>query len=577
MFRKPLSTILLVLMPALAARAGTLTQADIDGGAVPRAGDRVVLSDFSRLMPQDALSRTSVRGKWWLRSYKTDGGQAGTMLMTVERDMDKPETCLVPKVTYPLNVKGWYEVWVATYRGPYGGGIDVRLSGDDCFVHIDPQQVAHHPKRPKPRVGAIVEINYKPAVDLAGQSLIIQQPFGSYESFHWGFCEASLAYVRLIKLSDEQVKAFQTDQARQDRRTFAVDDDNFSRYWMWGGTDKHAILRIFEPYRYHDLAFFGLCMGAMASCHMPTPYTDLQLSDAGRLGDKRVNRTYQTFAREGVDFLTLATERAHQYGFKLMPTWRMSAPYFNGPKFKELAKYTLKGDHHRFNFACPEIHDFYAKLVRHFLETYNVDGFILDYTRHRVHFDKDQPDKVRYMNDFSAKMRKMVDEVGKAKGKKLLLCASFTEAPYSRSQPLLESQGIEVSAWIRNGYYDIIMPEGPNIDRYIEMTRGTSTRCFPRWDYTCDINADGLAPNIHDPTPKEDKTDRPINPHLGANDLEAGWLVLKEKGADGIYYFNNPEGMVGTRRIGHFDEVRERVKAGQVYGLIEGPMIALER
>jgi len=98
-FRKPLSTILLVLMPALAARAGTLTQADIDGGAVPRAGDRVVLSDFSRLMPQDALSRTSGRGKWWLRSYKTDGGQAGTMLMTVERDMDKPETCLVPKVT----------------------------------------------------------------------------------------------------------------------------------------------------------------------------------------------------------------------------------------------------------------------------------------------------------------------------------------------------------------------------------------------------------------------------------------------------------------------------------------------
>jgi len=565
----------LTVLPGAAADAKMLAQADLDGGAAPQPGDQVVLRDFSRLTPQDALSNKSTRGKWWLRPYKTDDGQEGIMLITVERDMDRPETCLVPQVTYPLNLNGWYEVWVATYRGPYGGGIDVRLTADDCFLHIDPQQVAQHPQRPKPRVGAIVEINFKPAVDLTGQSLVIQQPFGSYESFHWGFCEASLAYVRLIRLSDEQVKAFQADQARQDRRVFAVDDDNFSRYWMWGGTDKHAILRIFEPYRYHDLAFFGLCMGAMASCYTPTPYTDLQLSDAGRLGDKRVLQTYQRFAQDGIDFLTLATERAHRYGFKLLPTWRMSAPYFNGPKFKELARYTLKDDRKRFNFACPEIHDYYLKLTRYFLEKYDVDGFILDYTRHRVHFDRDQPDKTRHMNEFSAKMRGMVDEVSKAKGRKLLLAASFTEAWYAKSQPLLEFQGIDVAAWVRNGYYDIILPEGPNIDRYIQMTRGTSTRCYPRWDCTCDINAKALAPNIHDPTPKEDKTDRPINPHLGPDDLEAGWLVLHEKGADGIYYFNNPEGMVGTRRIGHLDEVRERVKTGRAYGIVEGPIVTL--
>jgi hypothetical protein len=573
MLREVILVSCLIMLAGLVAEAKTLTQVDLDRGAVPQPGDQVLLCDFAKLRPHDAFSKTSVRGKWWLRSYKTDGGQEGTMLMTVERDMDKPETCLVPQVAYPLSLKGWYEVWVATHRGPYGGGIDVRLTGDDCFLHIDPQQVAQHPKRPKPRVGAIVEINYKPAVDLTGQDLVIQQPFGSYESFHWGFCEASLAYVRLVKLSDEQVRAFQADQARQDRRIFAVDDDNFSRYWMWGAADKHAILRIFEPYRYHDLACFGLCMGAMASCYMPTPYTDLQLSNNGRLGDRRVNQVYKAFAKEGVDFLTLATERAHRYGFKLLPTWRMSAPYFNGPKFKELAKYTLKGDRNRFDFACPQVHDFYVKLVRYFLEKYDVDGFILDYTRHRIHFDKDQPDKVRYMNEFSARMRKMVDEVSKLKGRKLLLVASFTEAPYSRSQPLLEFQGIDVAAWVKEGYYDIIMPEGPNIDKYIRMTRGTNTRCFPRWDYTADINAKGLAPNIHDPTPKEDKKDRPINPHLGPDDLEASWLILQEKGAEGIYYFNNPEGMVGTRRIGHLDEVRERVKAAGVYGIVEGPSV----
>ncbi len=574
----------IALLAASPTHGRTLTQADLDRGVAPQPGDQVILRDFSRLKPQDALSKTSVRGKWWLRRYRTDDGREQTMLMTVERDMDKPETCLVPAVTYPLGLRGWYEIWVATYRGPYGGGVDVRLTGDDCFVRMDPQQVAFHPKRPKPRVGAIVELQYKPAADLTGQGLVIRQPFGSYESFHWGFCEASLAYVRLVRLSDAQVAAFRADQARADRRRIAYDDDNFSRFWMWGGKDKYDVLRTIEMFRYHDIGFYGLCLGANTALHVPTPYTDLKVPGGRRLGDERARKAFRAFQKQGIDRLTLMTERAHKYGIKMLPTMRMSAIYQRGPTYKALSKWVLKDGRH-LDFGQPQIREFFVKVVRYILETYDVDGFTLDFTRHCIHFNPDDPDKVVKMNTFCKAMRTMVNQVSAKKGRKLLLATTFSELDYVsgfqrhnfkinvKPAERLAIQGIDVQAWIKNGYFDIIMPEGVNIEKFIKMTRGTSTQCWPRWTYTTDRHGRRLGKNVHDPTPKEDKKDRAINPHNGPLDYEGGWLELLDAGADGLYIFNNAQGWPVLRRMGHPDEVRRRVRAGKVHGLIEGPAI----
>ena len=180
---------------------------------------------------------------------------------------------------------------------------------------------------------------------------------------------------------------------------------------------------------------------------------------------------------------------------------------------------------------------------------------------------------------------KLVDEVSAKKGRKLLLATTFAESNYVSGfqkhyfkvnvapKDRLPVQGIDVKAWVKNGYFDIIMPEGVNIETFIKMTRGTSTKCWPRWTYTCDRHGKVLGSNVHDPTPKEDKKDRPINPHAGPLDYEAGWLELRDAGADGLYAFNNAQGWPVMRRLGHLDEVRQRVKAGKVHGLIEGPII----
>ena len=587
MFVRLYVPLVLLLITSTLCRARVLSQSDLDDGVQPEPGDEVILQDFSKLTPQSALSQRSERGKWWLRPYKSNGDSGRVMLMTVERDMDRPELCLVPQVTYPLALTGWYEVWIATYRGPYGGGIDARLSGDDCFVHVDPQQVAWKPKGPKPRIGAIVEMNYKPAVEMNGQNLIFQQPYGSYESFHWGFCEASLAYVRLVRLSDEQAAAFKADQAAAERRVIAYDDDGFSRFWKWGGQDEHAVLRFLEPFRYHDIAFYGMCMGCTVATRVPTPRTDLQIAHGRRLGDKRANETVRAFSEKGIDMLALSCDRAHQYGFKLLPTLRMSALYHRGPKYAKLAQWKLK-DCHLLDYARPEVRGHIQAVVRYLLEHYDVDGFICDFTRHCVHFNADEPDRVGHMNSFCEGLRSVVDEVGERKDRKLLLAATFSEKDYVsgfhknylgmtvKANERLAVQGIDVPTWVTNSYFDIIMPEGPNIEKHIAATRGTSTKCAPRWTYTTDPYGKVLGPGVHDPKASEDKRDRPINWHVGPLDYDAGWLNIQRSGADGLYVFNNPQGWVSMRRMGHTDELAERVKAGTACGVIEGPTVEFE-
>ena len=54
-----------------------------------------------------------------------------------------------------------------------------------------------------------------------------------------------------------------------------------SRFWMWGCQGAEDILRIYEPFRYHDILFHGLCLGAWTDLIVPTPYSDMFIIDGG--------------------------------------------------------------------------------------------------------------------------------------------------------------------------------------------------------------------------------------------------------------------------------------------------------
>jgi len=181
--------ILLLALYALGAAACTagrrprvLTDADLDAGATARVGESVLLTDFPRCFPRAAIRPTSQKGKWWLRSFRTVGGRQGKLLCVEERDKTTPESCLAPALTYPLKLSGTYDIWVQTYRPTFGGGIDLKLTRDKVYATIDPweERIGGWPPRPE-QTGRLVEVFWKTA-DLAGQSLHIRQPRGTYQS-----------------------------------------------------------------------------------------------------------------------------------------------------------------------------------------------------------------------------------------------------------------------------------------------------------------------------------------------------------------------------------------------------------
>ncbi len=198
-----------------------------------RPGDELVFTDLARLQPADSLSEKSAPGKWWRRTYRVPGDPAEHALVCVEaHDLDDPASCLAGRLTLPLNVRGWYEVWVRTLRPEAGGGIDVRLSGEPYFLRANPLQIDRLPGYAQPPFGALVDVRYR-AADLTGQDLVFQQPYGTYES-EQKRCSASLAGVRLVKLSESEVEAIENHAARKNSRTIGYDDDGFSYFFRWG-------------------------------------------------------------------------------------------------------------------------------------------------------------------------------------------------------------------------------------------------------------------------------------------------------------------------------------------------------
>ena len=125
--------------------------------------EAIVISDMTTVIPKTALTFDVRRKRHWkVLEYETVDGLKGKCVAST------PDTG-APNVTLPLNVKGWYAVYVGlggVGRFAFGQGNEVRLklTNDVAYQH-------------RAYAGAkddIEEVFFK-AADLTGQSLQIAQ------------------------------------------------------------------------------------------------------------------------------------------------------------------------------------------------------------------------------------------------------------------------------------------------------------------------------------------------------------------------------------------------------------------
>jgi hypothetical protein len=128
------------------------------------------------------------------------------------------------------------------------------------------------------------------------------------------------------------------------------------------------------------------------------------------------------------------------------------------------------------DYALEEVRDRKLAIIEEVCTNYDVDGFEMDFLSNPYYFKKGEEARgMPLMNDFVRRVRVRLDKIGETKGRKLTLLARILP-----SLELNEKIGLDVAAWIREGWVDMIAPAtrgyldvSADLTPFVELARGT--------------------------------------------------------------------------------------------------------
>lgn len=295
--------------------------------------------------------------------------------------------------------------------------------------------------------------------DLTGQTIIFGQESKT----------ASVAYLRLVPLSDDRVGEIQRDGARTDTKRLIAHDD--SDYLDRGIRESLELYRQTGFGRIYWEAAWG------NRCLYPTKI--------GELGKDRRTAITKAFHSEGVDALALAAECTQEVGIEIYPSIRVELFGFPPPRDEETATRFFRGHPEwrcvdkdatpidRMSYAFPEVRNLIVSLLGEMAE-YQVDGIGLLYHRGPPYllYEKplvegfqeeygqaprllDQWDerwldlRAGFMTRFMRELRKKLDEAGKRRGVRLRVGAVVPAEPAEN-----RFCGLDVRTWAQEGLVD---------------------------------------------------------------------------------------------------------------------------
>ncbi len=486
------------------------------------------LSDMSRCLPESAIAAQDQEETWLTRAYESDVAE-GVMVCSNHRK--------VPDIRLSLDRRGWYSIHIGIiphWSVLWGGSIRVKLSDDPCFFTI--------------RLGGqldkerfVIKEAFFKSADLSGQELIFSQEG-----------DINLAYVKLVELTDEEVKEVRRDRSDDDTRClFAMNDGSFTAS-VRGPEDM-----IWHPEALRDTDFraYSLCVAYGDQCNYPT-----------RIGLFRpvVKASLDKVAPGLVPFLP-AMQHCRAVGLEFYAQFRLALhlPY-SEVSFDRLPQpgYGIGGRKPGFacvakngvsitsiSYAYPQVRSHMISLIREVAD-HGVDGVQLSFTRGPIYVWYEPPvvdsfqqqygqgprtlddeddrwlrHRAHYMTEFVRGVRKTLDEAGRGAGHPIRLAAMVY---YSEAENLLHA--LDVRTWVQEGLVDDLLPvtkvhymspiKRLDLDFYQEITAGTDCRLYP-------------SPWVHG--------DANMQPYHGeSEDFMARAKEWYQAGADGLSFWDTP-------------------------------------
>lgn len=454
----------------------------------------IYLTDLAKCTPAEAISDVATANQWLVADY--DAGETkGRMIMA-------PAYAEPPEVHLPIDRTGWHGISIGYWPGIYNDNtIRYRLSNEEVF------SVIYHKHKFQWMSTDILE-TFPRYVDLTGASSIV---LAKERRIH-----AAIAYIKLEPLSEQQVEEILRDRQRTDTRRLIVINDGSG---SWRTTD--ALRELVEPYRHSD--FRAMMWGANGGDQAFYPHSKVapyyESGDApfGRPEGEKCFDDHKALEQSGFhgNPFEVVMEHCHNIGLEFHMYYRMALadhPYPIGwsssqswwlSQHPECRMVDKDGTPMPLaSYAFPQVHEFMLSFIEEGLQ-YDIDGVNLCLIRgpEYIRYEKpviddfmelygedprDLPDdderllKLRsgYMTDFFRAVRKLTDEAGARRGRKVEVSTyvDFTD------QRMLYF-GYDNYRWVEEKLVDFIIGDAPT--KLLDLARQVGCKVYgagpPAW------------------------------------------------------------------------------------------------
>ncbi len=417
--------------------------------------DVIYIEDWSRVIRRDAVAaeEEKAEGKWlWRTGVEPPAGATfGNCLF------GKASGHPLPQLTFPLNLRGWYAVFVCTEPR---FGIRLRLTGDersDTLASSRPFE----------------EVLWR-WCRMDRQHLVLKQCHT-----YTGFTDSQVDYVKLVPLPDEKLRELEAE---------------------YGGEHDKMVAGYFEPYSW---AFVEYISDTLQHRQPLTAYAeagiDLVDIQVGRFGMKAVYESrvadqllYSTMGdpldggivpttdnvgsmQQFTCTLDAELRYAREMGLSAHANFGATNCYPGTPLESDFSrKHPEWRRGSALRYEVPEVQEYILSLCREVLEI-GATGLSLDFCRYPEGID--QPETC---NQFLRRLRHLLDELGQARGRRIPLLIRFP------AQGVRLWQNFDYRTWVREGLVDILCPSNIqgrhhhfDIQPYVEAVRGTPCKLLP--------------------------------------------------------------------------------------------------
>jgi Glycosyl hydrolase-like 10 len=493
------------------------------GEVVAGEGEAIYVSDMGACTPSSGISRELTLSTWRTIAYESEE-VSGTMLRGYS-------FASAPDVTLPLDVEGWYQIYIGYWNPEFSldgdSALKVKLSGDPAF-----RQMMSPPRSDTQYATYLDEVYYDTA-DLTGRDIVFGKSSGLQAR------GANIAYVKLVPLSNEAIERVKADRAQKETRKLVAVLDGLSYFHYSEYTRPEHFLEQVELYRNSDV---GKVLWAVNYGDWTNYPTDVQgasfLGEVGAAalymkgevvkgyyrGQGQMYTSLKALAKEGLIPQQIAAEHAHKLGleFDIMFRLGISAGYL--PDILDEGIYVNRYPQYRqvmrdgtvvskASYAYPEVRQFMLSLIREAATKIDVDGINLCFNRgpHFLRYEEpvlslfqerygedalevDPTDprlaavRSEFMTEFVRGARQVLDEVGKAKGRRLKMSVwvwPSDQATWMGETPIQE--GLDVKSWISEGLLDSLICQGGADAEYMKLCEASGTQFVLFTGYAGDL------------------------------------------------------------------------------------------